>query len=173
MTDEIPGWFPETNKRVLDELIKEHGIKTVIEIGSFVGRSTAFFAERCEEVYAIEPFDALDNCDYLDEEMKKLAQNQRAEFDKNTAGFDNVVVIPTTSKVAFLSHDLLAADLIFIDGSHKYEDVRQDILLALPRANKIICGDDYSEWWPGVRQAVDELLPNSNTENRVWYYLKK
>ena len=170
---QIPGWFPDENRRILEKLIKDHNIKTVIEIGSFVGLSTVFFAERCERVIAIEPFNAIDNCDYLNDEMKEIAKNQREEYDKNTAGFKNIDTIPLTSLKASKIPYFPDADLIFIDGSHKYEDVDQDIKIWLAKARVVICGDDYSPWWPGVRQAVDENLPDANKENRVWYFIKE
>ena len=50
------GWFPDPNAKFLEEYIEKNKVKTVIEIGSFVGLSTRFFAERCEHVYAIDPF---------------------------------------------------------------------------------------------------------------------
>lgn len=168
----IPGWFPKENEDVLLDLIKKYDIKSVIEIGSFVGKSTVFFAEHCESVIAVEPFDATKTCDYLNAEMKKLAENQLQEFQKNTAGFSNITVKKITSEGAAMFTDI-TADLIFIDGSHEYVDVLKDIKLWLPRANKVICGDDYSAWWPGVRQAVDESLPNANKENRCWFYVKE
>lgn len=171
--ENIPGWFPEENYRVLDELIKKYNIKTVIEIGSFVGKSTVFFAERCDKVIAIEPFNALDNCDYLDDDMKTLAKNQRAEFDKNTARFNNIVVLPSSSKKAIDEFEELEADMVFIDGAHDYDNVKLDIGMWFNRAKIVICGDDYSEWWPDVRKAVDEMLLEANKDNRVWYFIKK
>jgi hypothetical protein len=49
------------------------------------------------------------------------------------------------------------ADLIYIDGSHEYEDVISDIDSYLPLVRKggIFFGDDYYGW-PGVAKAVDE-----------------
>ena len=173
MPNNIAGWFPDSNQKTLAKLIKDHDIKTVIEIGSFVGLSTVFFAERCEHVIAIEPFNALQNCDYLNDEMKKIAENQRAEYDKNTAGFKNIDTIASTSKQANRLPYFPDADLIYIDGSHKYEDVLEDIQIWLPKAKIVICGDDYSPWWPGVRQAVDEKLPEANKDDRLWYFIKK
>jgi len=170
MKKNIPGWLPEENQKVLDYLIKKYDIKSVIEIGSFIGKSTVFFAERCGKVIAVEPFDAINSCNYLNGEMKALASNQRAEFNRNVSGFKNIEVYDMTSQEA--SKKDIFADLIYIDGAHDYENVKLDIGLWLPRAKKIICGDDYSEWWPGVRGAVDELLPLADKNNRVWFFIK-
>jgi hypothetical protein len=49
-------------------------------------------------------------------------------------------------------------DVVFIDASHFYEDVRDDILAWLPKvvSGGTICGHDITEDFPGVRRAVEE-----------------
>lgn len=56
--------------------------------------------------------------------------------------------------------------MVFIDASHSYADVHRDITTWLPKVTLggEIAGDDYglegeTPVWPGVRRAVDELLP--------------
>jgi hypothetical protein len=39
----------------------------------------------------------------------------------------------------------------------------------MPLATKAICGDDYIGDWPGVKQAVDECLPDSEKIGRFWF----
>jgi hypothetical protein len=48
--------------------------------------------------------------------------------------------------------------MVFIDGSHEYEDVKRDIMAWKTRMKKtgLLCGHDIS--YPGVKKAVDELL---------------
>jgi hypothetical protein len=58
--------------------------------------------------------------------------------------------------------------VLFIDGSHAYESVKDDIILWLPKVKYLISGHDYR--WPGVNQAVNELIPEIKTwEMDVWY----
>ena len=169
----IPGWFPTTNKETLERLIKEHNVKTVLEIGSFVGLSTAWFAERVEKVFTIDPFDAITRINYLHGEMKEVAKNQLGNFRKNTDKYDNIFELVMTSEQAFNHHDFdLYADLIYIDGSHEYEDVKKDIEMWQNRATKILCGDDYTDSWPGVKKAVDECGLQVNKDQRLWYVKK-
>jgi predicted O-methyltransferase YrrM len=173
MKKNIPGWFPTTNQETLEKLISEHNIETVIEIGSFVGLSTVFFAERVKKVYAVDPFDAITRINYLHGEMKVAAEKQYENFLENTKGFDNIEVLQMTSeKAADHLSMFLEADLIYIDGSHEYKDVKKDIEMWFPRAVKILCGDDYTESWPGVRKAVDECGRDVNKNQRVWYIIK-
>jgi hypothetical protein len=57
--------------------------------------------------------------------------------------------------------------MVFIDGSHKYEDVKADIPAYLPKTKKLICGHDYN--WLSVRQAVDEVLGDVKGAETIWY----
>jgi hypothetical protein len=51
---------------------------------------------------------------------------------------------------------------VYIDASHDYESVKEDIIAWLPKVKKggIICGDDYTPGWPGVMRAVNEVFNN-------------
>lgn len=51
-------------------------------------------------------------------------------------------------------------DVVFIDMSHEYEDIKQDIEVWLPKVkiNGYISGHDYS--WIGVNKATKEKFGN-------------
>ena len=166
----LVGWFPKENRETLEMLIKKHEIKTVIEVGCFVGLSTVFFAERCERVIAIDTFDALIRESYLGEKHKEAAQDQLKTFKENTKDFNNILALKMTSEEA--SKLPIEADLIYIDAAHDYENVKKDMGLWLPKANKVLCGDDYTDRWPGVKKAVNESGLNINKNQRVWYMTK-
>jgi len=171
---DLYGWFPEENERVLSELISKYNIKTVIEIGCFLGKSTAFFVGQGCRVICVDTFKGssdLNNC----EEVKKRLPNLYNQFLFNMKALnieDRVRVVKGTSRDADRKYPGIKAELIFIDGSHEYEDVFHDISAWKDRALKIICGDDYSPNHQGVRRAVDELLPGANKDNRCWYFIK-
>jgi len=52
------------------------------------------------------------------------------------------------------------SDVVFIDGDHKYESVKADIL-AWQGKCRVLCGHDYQPHWIGVMRAVDELCPGA------------
>lgn len=73
-------------------------------------------------------------------------------------------------------------DFVFIDGSHAYEDVRDDIAAWWPKVKSggLFCGHDYSsgpdanQKFSGVQRAVDEFfskrqLPFSRHDCSLWW----
>ena len=51
-------------------------------------------------------------------------------------------------------------DIVYIDASHEYEFVIEDINHWIPKVKQggVICGDDYVQGWSGVIKAVDEVF---------------
>lgn len=78
-----------------------------------------------------------------------------------TGSNKHVVPFPQTSTNAarLLKKNNVQAGLIYIDGSHEYEDVAQDLESYYPLLEEggIMCGDDYCKHWSGVIRAVDEF----------------
>ena len=63
-------------------------------------------------------------------------------------------------------------DFIYIDGSHFKEDVERDLRLYLPKLRKggFISGHDYHEVWPGLVDAVNNIVgtPDVIFEDSSW-----
>jgi len=73
---------------------------------------------------------------------------------------NNVHLYKGFSDTELLKIDMSKIDMIFLDGGHSYETVKNDLSLILKGINKskiIIC-DDYDQINYGVKKAVDELL---------------
>lgn len=167
----LVGWCPEENKRLLLELIRAHDVKTVIEVGCFVGLATVLFAQHCDHVTAIDTFEAK-NLEYLGPQTSVAAENQYDQLMANLYHYevaDKVTVLKVSSLEAVEHYPLMRADMVYIDASHVYEDVKADIAAWLPRAKKVLCGDDYTPTWPGVKKAVNEVGVKVNTDSRVWF----
>jgi hypothetical protein len=70
-------------------------------------------------------------------------------------------------------------DFVFIDASHEYEDVKKDIEAWLPKVKPggILAGHDYhgdeNDWFPGVKQAVNESLTEFDCSEICWIHYKK
>jgi predicted O-methyltransferase YrrM len=69
-------------------------------------------------------------------------------------------------------------DFVFIDASHEYEDVRDDILSWLPKVKEggVIAGHDYYpydyNYFQGVKKAVNEILGGQELKysESCWIY---
>ena len=90
---------------------------------------------------------------------------------------DIIVPIPNTSHIGsiILSHYRLMADLIYIDGSHEYVDVKNDIQDYIPLLNPggIMFGDDMITW-KDVGKAVEDSLGKDIEiyQNNFWIFRK-
>jgi predicted O-methyltransferase YrrM len=67
-------------------------------------------------------------------------------------------------------------EFVFIDASHDYESVKEDIEAWLPKVKVggIVGGDDYQ--WEGVNKAVQELVPDAKSigvRDSNWFWVKE
>ena len=64
-------------------------------------------------------------------------------------------------------------DMVFIDGSHDYDSVMEDIECWEPKIRKggIISGHDYNSSYVGVKKAVDSVYKDRVKElpKKIWY----
>jgi len=71
--------------------------------------------------------------------------------------------------------------MVFLDAQHNYNSVVRDIELWFPKVKLggELAGDDYGiedepPVWPGVRRAVDELLPERKlVPHDAWSFRKR
>ena len=156
--------------------IAKYNIKTVIEIGSFLGYSSAWFARRVEKVYCIDTWKEsgiFPNNNNLVAILPKLGvptdfydvwrRNMKAEgvFDK---------IVPLRGPSLLMASSAPVVDLVYIDGDHSKTGAFADISHYLPKARKVICGDDYTPDHPGVKWAATELLPSHEHDGPFWWY---
>ncbi len=155
-----------------------------VEVGSAWGRSTVFLAAGSRRavgnrVLAIDPHTG-DDLYLADEGLGPM--NSYAEF---LANLERLGVSEWVEPVVATSADAAASvprepiRLLFIDGVHTYEGVRDDIEAWVPRVSPggFVVFDDYPNPDPrvGVRAAVDDLLSSGLVEptlhqafNLVW-----
>jgi hypothetical protein len=148
-----------------------------VEVGSYMGESAEVFAQELPNaiIYCIDPWkgnydekDAASHADYTEVEH---------QFDLRTGNYKNI------KKLKGFSTDFnTSCDVVYIDGIHTYEGVKEDILhwkLQLNTVKSVICGHDYytdEEFLKihthisGVKQAIDELLgkPDKTYSDGSW-----
>ena len=178
---DIPGWFTTEEAATYAELIARAVADTkecnIAEVGSFLGRSAASVGPLCRRrgirLFCIDPWKwGADPIAPLDSIYAKFLANM-AELDFMGA----VVPIRMTSvQAAVLLGRTYRFRLVFIDAMHEYAHVKEDIQTWLPLVEPggILAGHDYyDDQWPGVKQAVQELLPGYKVGGgSVWYWRK-
>lgn len=163
-TNKIEGWMGVGE---LDWLYKQaKKMDSVVEIGSWKGRSTHAFLSACKgPVWAVDHFQGSEGEEERHAEAKK--KDLYEVFMKNVGHFPNLKVLKMDSAEAVDKFADASVDMIFIDGGHSYNEVKRDILSWQPKAKKLICGHDFN--WQSVRQAVEEVLGEVKTADNIWY----
>ena len=165
----ISGWMSEPD---LVYLAHAASISNrIAEIGSWLGRSTAALAANTSgQVYAFDtwhgsachqPELAAHPPDWLYEEF---LQNMRDLPNVRPRQYSSIEAAEACAREG------MHFDLIFIDADHEYESIKADILAWQPlvAVGGILSGHDYAECWPGVRQAVNELVPSFRVIDAIW-----
>jgi predicted O-methyltransferase YrrM len=151
---DIPGWLTDEEGEALYELAKHcTGRGVIVEIGSWKGKSTTCLglgsrAGKGVRIFAVDP-----HADYRFSEFKE--NMERAGI------IDLVTPVPSTSQAkANDFHEPI--ELLFIDGSHEYEDVKADFDQWVP---KVVEGGTIAvhdtTLWEGPKRVVEDNIYRS------------
>lgn len=192
------NWFAPTgaNGKGLLELVKRDDINVVLELGSWYGSGSAKFM--CENTNNLDAFklycvDFWDGERILDKNVRENIHSKEAirnvkkhplyeTFIVNLWQYqENVYPLKMSSQQGLekVYNTGIKPDMIWIDASHYYEDVKEDIEKSLQLfPDALLCGDDYTQH-DGVKKAVDEIAERENFEvftfkkGPFWRYDKK
>ena len=174
MNYEIPGWMSKRDLEILTYLsscVPENG--NILEIGPFLGRSTAALLEGKKDsvsLDAVDTFTGIDlNKDYPDikgskdlfYEMRTLA-NATGDWEQSfrfcqSDNIDKINLFKCSSKDFEL---IKPYNFSFIDASHTLDAATFDIKKYF-NLKGLIAGDDFVPWWPGVVEAVNTFRNNN------------
>ena len=163
----IKGWVHAADGYLLYRLARDDAAKgAIVEIGSWMGLSTAWLAAGSkaagrEPVHAVDVFDGGEML--KDEAVVKEEGTTYHHFVEHLEAeglFDHVRPIIAASAVAARAWNGGAIRLLFIDGDHRYEAVKQDFELWSPHVapGGWVVFDDATEHYPGVVRFTNELL---------------
>lgn len=155
-------WFTYPNLYSSMVRLFESG-SAFVEVGSWKGRSACFMAVEIENSGKKIKFDTVDT--WLGSEEHAgydIVDNDGLykEFIKNIEPVRHIInPIRTTSLKASELYEDESLDFVFIDASHRYEDVLDDLNAWFPKVKKggILAGHDYPSW-EGVVRAVNEFF---------------
>jgi predicted O-methyltransferase YrrM len=153
----------------------------IVEVGSYLGRSTAALSDNTSGVvFAVDVWDdeaenrtEVVQARYPHDGGQAQGGDTFAAFCKNKGG--NVTPLQMTSLAAanMFAEQGAKFDMIFIDASHDYESVKDDIIAWSPLLVEggLLCGHDYGRY--GVTKAVDELVTDLRTFGYIWSTIKR
>jgi predicted O-methyltransferase YrrM len=160
-----PGFFHQDTRKLLGLLLDGH--ETVLELGAFVGTSTAFLAARAAKVLTVDHFEG--SLDHDKEWLEKtfpsgLFDTFCRNIPETLREKITVYKMKTLDGMVTVAEAGHRPDLIFIDASHEYADVYADLHTALtlfPDAFVVL--DDWlwenpnDEMLPTVQQAAVDV----------------
>lgn len=151
LIDSVEGWLAEGQERWFFEAAYSlPDATTIVEIGSFKGRSTCALASGCrgtrKRVFAIDPFDG----------GPGWRGQETAFFREFSDNVKRCGVSRYVEPIKALSTEAgrtwnRPISLLFIDGSHEYDAVKADFEIFFPHVlpGGIVAFHDVSEDWPG------------------------
>jgi hypothetical protein len=166
--------FEEIYKGMVDNA--KDGAKFV-EIGSFLGKSTAYMGVEILNSGKKIQFDVVDMFDIKvflnmsgNQWIRKSIDAHRISPNDTMLDIFNRNVEPIKACISNIRkgdsvelskvYEDESLDFVFIDANHEYAPVRADILAWLPKVKRdgVIAGHDYHGDWPGVQRAVEEIF---------------
>jgi predicted O-methyltransferase YrrM len=165
---EIRGATPDEIAFTLADLAKQvPADQEIVELGVFQARTAVIMAWGASlgngaHVTAIDPWELTGNV--YDPPFTDANTRAMAEYNVQSIGYqDRIQLIHGFSADVAANSDFGApkVGLLFVDGDHTKEGARRDIEAWAPHLapGAVIAVDDYGHPdWPGVAQAVDELV---------------
>ncbi|MEO5366117.1 MAG: class I SAM-dependent methyltransferase [Magnetococcus sp. WYHC-3] len=170
------NWFTYAPfyKKIVDEALDNSHF---VEVGSWKGRSASFMAVEIHNSNKKIKFDCIDtwkgSIEHADDIFVK-EDKLYGEFLKNIEPVKHIInPIRLTSLEACKLYENNSLDFVFIDASHEYEDVKNDIINWLPKIKNdgVIAGHDIN--CQNVKKAVLETLPNAISYLQLDIWFKK
>ena len=85
---------------------------------------------------------------------------------------NNIQLIKGNSNNVLKTIDMNEIDFVFLDGGHNYSTVKNDLLCSekvLKNEGTILCDDYDLSYAPGVKQAIDEFINNTNYKIEILF----
>lgn len=170
----IEGWF--NFPTVYSQAVKncpDGGY--IVEVGTWLGKSASFMAVEIINSKKRINFDCIDTWKGSDEHQHNLPENLFNQFLKNTESVKHIICpIQLSSIEASQIYPDRSLDFVFLDASHKYEDIKQDLEAWWPKVaiGGYLAGHDYCGGWSGVDQAVREFFGDVQVQENCFVQQK-
>jgi len=142
------GWFNDSEiKQRITSFVDTSSKNTILEIGSFEGLSSVFFADNLlnhpdSTLICVDPFLKIENNDHA-----KFLDNVEERFDYNISTCNNSSKITVNKVISddFFKTNTKTFNFIYIDGCHEPEIIKRDMENAFKvlEVGGIMWMDDY------------------------------
>jgi methyltransferase family protein len=149
------GWLHDSTRELLALLLSDR-TRLVVELGSWLGLSTRYIADRAPRASIVAIDHWRGSPEHQQDQYAPLLPILYETFLRNCWDYRQQIVPLRTSTqdgLRLLSSRGVAPELIYVDADHGYDAARADVALAcdlFPSA--VVVGDDWD--WDSVRQAV-------------------
>ena len=176
----IPGMVDADKGRFLYALALLQSEKgDIVEIGSWQGRSSSFLARASQDsgngkFIAIDHFRGNTGKERFyvvgENDLSDLESNFLRNMEKIGLG-KSVKLINSPSQAAADEIQPSSVRLLFVDGDHSENGIRQDLALFLPKLvpEAIVIFDDFSRTFPGVLKVIEEYFDMQIFSQRMCY----
>ena len=176
------NWFsyPNLYKSVVEKF--SSGSKFV-EVGSWKGKSSSFMAVEIAnsnkdiQFYCVDHW--LGSVEHYDRNRHQYEPNIHMLYNTFLNNMKPVEKYYTPLRMSSLEASThfedKSLDFVFLDASHEYDDVCNDIDYWKPKVKigGILAGHDYyadGNFFPGVKQAVDEKIKQFDVSEYCWIH---
>jgi predicted O-methyltransferase YrrM len=163
IVERVPGWFHEGSAAVMYALMRDQPPEIVVEIGSYLGRSTVFFGLALKDVNPQGRVVAIDPHTGDRQQLEGLSTERLATYDLfrqhcMATGVESLVDPRVAASVEVAAGWSEPVDLLYVDGWHSYDAVVADGEAWLPylSAHGVVIFDDYVAYGE-VREAIHDL----------------
>lgn len=155
----------------LTMLIKKNGYKNILEIGTAAAQNASYILNNIDDrdfnLITVDPYLKYDDFSFDVKNNIKTLNGLEIKAKKALINHINNGRCTMIKKLSdSYANEILdqSFDLVFIDGNHSYEYVKNDIKNLYPKVKKggLLTGHDYNEQWPGVMKAVNEYVEYYN-----------
>jgi len=173
------GWF--VNEIALTNLLKKHQPRTIIEVGSWLGSSTRFFANKIQKnglVYAVDHWKGtIDESSQKDQQERVSTLFQRFLSNVKHANLTHKIIPIRMESLEAAKSIQVKANFIYIDAAHDTESVHNDIIAWYPHLIEggVMAGDDWlaPTVKAGVTSAARILNKSIGYHGQCWWYIDR
>lgn len=161
-------WFLDSEiKTLLFTFLKKSTQNKILEIGSFEGLSSVFFADNFLDnpnsfLVCVDPFLSIDHNDHVHFGLNEAEIN--FNFNISICKNANKIITHKTSSDDFFKNNKLNYTFIYIDGCHEPSFIKRDLENAylVLEENGIMWMDDYRGGDGKIKNTIDEFVNKYN-----------